>query len=199
METPQDLPAAGRPAGVAPADSSALADASAPSVPSAPSGADSGAPDPEALRAYIERFAGVLIESGIPRMPARVFVALMITDSGRLTSTELSDLLEISPAAVSGAVRYLTQVGMVVRERDPRSRRDRYRVLDDVFQEVIMRRDQVMLRWENSFSEGVKLLGADSPAGKRLTESVTMFRFLREEMQGLIERWYAVREAARKS
>jgi DNA-binding transcriptional ArsR family regulator len=155
--------------------------------------------DPEALRAYIERFAGVLIESGIPRMPARVFVALMITDSGRLTSTELSDLLDISPAAVSGAVRYLTQVGMVVRERDPRSRRDRYRVLDDVFQEVIMRRDQVMLRWENSFAEGVALLGADSPAGRRLTESVTMFRFLREEMQGLVERWYAVREAVRKS
>jgi DNA-binding transcriptional regulator GbsR (MarR family) len=157
------------------------------------------APDAEALRAYIERFAGVLIESGIPRMPARVFVALMVTDSGRLTSTELSDLLDISPAAVSGAVRYLTQVGMIVRERDPRSRRDRYRVLDEVFQEVIMRRDQVMMRWENSFAEGVALLGEDSPAGRRLTESVTMFRFLREEMQGLIERWYAVRDARRQA
>ena len=32
------------------------------------------------------------------------------TDSGRLTAAELAELLQISPAAVSGAVRYLTQV-----------------------------------------------------------------------------------------
>ena len=57
-------------------------------------------------------------------MPARVFAALLATDSGRLTAAELAELLQISPAAVSGAVRYLTQVGMVHREREPGSRRD---------------------------------------------------------------------------
>ena len=40
-------------------------------------------------------------------MPARVFSALLATDSGRLTAAELAERLQISPAAVSGAVRYL--------------------------------------------------------------------------------------------
>ena len=34
---------------------------------------------------FIERFASVLVESGVPRMPARVFAALLADDSGRLT------------------------------------------------------------------------------------------------------------------
>ena len=49
-------------------------------------------------------------------MPARVFAALLASDSGRLTSAELSALLKVSPAAVSGAVRYLAQVNLVSRE-----------------------------------------------------------------------------------
>ena len=35
---------------------------------------------------YIERFASVLVSAGFPPMPARVFVALLVTDSGRLSA-----------------------------------------------------------------------------------------------------------------
>ncbi|MFC1415722.1 GbsR/MarR family transcriptional regulator [Streptacidiphilus cavernicola] len=148
------------------------------------------------LRDFIERFAGVLCDSGIPRMPSRVFVALLATDSGRLTSTELAELLDISPAAVSGAVRYLTQVSLVTRERDPGSRRDRYRVLDDVWHEALLRRDQMLVRWESGLAEGVALLGADSPAGARLNGSLTFFAFVRRELPTLLERWYEERAAS---
>ena len=78
--------------------------------------------EPEAedpLFEYIERFAAVLVLAGFPAMPARVFVALLVTDSGRLSAAELAGLLRISPAAVSGAVRYLIQVGLVHKERVP--------------------------------------------------------------------------------
>ena len=33
---------------------------------------------------YLERFAAVLVAAGFPPMPARVFVALLVADSGRL-------------------------------------------------------------------------------------------------------------------
>ena len=42
---------------------------------------------------FVERFASVLTESGFPRMPARVFAALLATDSGRLTAAELAAML----------------------------------------------------------------------------------------------------------
>lgn len=149
--------------------------------------ADRPAPDP--LLVYIERFAGVLTDSGIPRMPSRVFAALITQDDGRLTSQELSDLLDISPAAVSGAIRYLSQVNLVTREREPGTRRDRYRVLDEVWQDALFERDTIMARWEKSLAEGVGVVGADTPAGRRLTESVLMFQFLRGELSGMLERW----------
>lgn len=53
----------------------------------------------------------------------------------------------------------------------------------------MLRRDQVLSRWESSMSEGVALLGADSPAGARLNESITFFAFLRRELPELLERW----------
>src|SRR4051794_35351511 len=47
--------------------------------------------DGDAVASYVERFAGVLTASGMPRMPSRVFVALLVTDSGRLTAAELAE------------------------------------------------------------------------------------------------------------
>ncbi|MFD1046977.1 CoA-transferase, partial [Kibdelosporangium lantanae] len=42
------------------------------------------------------------------------------------------ELLQVSPAAISGAVRYLTTVNMISREREPGSRRDSYALNPDV-------------------------------------------------------------------
>jgi hypothetical protein len=158
---------------------------------------DGDHPAPDALSGYIERFASVLTDSGIPRMPSRVFAALITQNDGRLTSQQLSDLLDISPAAVSGAVRYLSQFNLVTREREPGTRRDRYRVLDEVWQQALFERDTIMARWETSLAEGVTVVGADTPAGRRLTESVAMFQFLRGELSGMLERWQVQRAALR--
>lgn len=93
--------------------------------------------DDAAVRRFVERFASILVESGIPRMPARVFAALLTTDSGSLTAAGLAEMLHVSPAAISGAVRYLSQVSLVTREREPGSRRDHYRLYDEVLLEII--------------------------------------------------------------
>src|SRR5215831_20498468 len=96
---------------------------------------------------FIERFASVLVAAGIPAMPARVFVAFHVTDSDRLTAADLAAMLQISPAAVSGAVRYLTGVGLVHKERVPGSRREYYRMPGDVWHQVMMLRNQGLIRW----------------------------------------------------
>ncbi len=145
--------------------------------------------DLEAVQRFVEHFASVLVEGGVPRMPARVFAALLSTDSGRLTAAELAEMLQISPAAVSGAVRYLEQVSLVGRDREPGSRRDRYRLQDDVWYEAIIRREPLLQRWERALGEGVQALGADTPAGTRLAASVSFFEFLQREMPALLARW----------
>lgn len=150
--------------------------------------------DPGALGRFVERLALIFTEAGFPRMPARVFVGLLVADDGRRTSSELAELLHVSPAAVSGAVRYLTQVGLVVKEREPGQRSDHYRVQDDLWYTAVTRRDPMLMKWEEGLREGVEVLGATSPAGARLEETRLFFAFLRSEFPLLMEKWRALRE-----
>jgi DNA-binding transcriptional regulator GbsR (MarR family) len=143
----------------------------------------------EARSRFIERLASALTEAGFPRMPARVFAALLATDSGQLTASELADLLRVSPAAISGAVRYLIQINLASREGEPGSRRDRYRVHDDLWYEAIMRRDQMLSRLEQRLREGIEVLGGETPAGGRMAQTLAFFEFLQKELPALLEKW----------
>jgi len=146
---------------------------------------------------FIERFAASLSDAGFARMPARVFVALLATDSGRLTAAQLGELLGVSPGAISGAVRHLIQLNLASRERVPGSRSDHYRVHDDVWHAAILRRDQMLHRWGVSVREGVAALGPDTPAGERLADTLAFFEFLEQELPLILERWRARRDTLR--
>ncbi|GAA5211822.1 GbsR/MarR family transcriptional regulator [Streptomyces thinghirensis] len=150
--------------------------------------------DPEAVSKFVEGFAAQLVEAGMQRMPARVFAALLASDPGSLTSAELGEQLQVSPAAVSGAVRYLSQQHMVSREREPGSRRERYRVHSDQWYEALTNRETILKRWESALSEGVASLGAETPAGRRMAETLAFFEFLDGELAAMMERWRVHRE-----
>ncbi|MFG2907883.1 GbsR/MarR family transcriptional regulator [Kitasatospora sp. NPDC048286] len=148
-----------------------------------------------AVSDFVERFAAELVVAGMGRMPSRIFSCLMAEESGVLTSAELSERLRISPAAVSGAMRYLTQIGLVAKEREPGSRRDRYRVLDDVWFASLTRRDENMLRWIRVLRDGEATVGAGTAAGERLAESAAFFEFMIDELHGMLGRWREHRAA----
>src|SRR5258708_34464704 len=127
--------------------------------------------DDEAVRRFIEDFASALAEMGVPRMQARVFVALLTSDAGRLTAAELAAQLRASPAAMSGAVRYLIQIGLVRREGEPGSRRHYYRGPDDVWDELITLRNRAMARGAAVPRQGGPIPRAGTPAGGRIGQS----------------------------
>jgi DNA-binding transcriptional regulator GbsR (MarR family) len=145
----------------------------------------------KARSGFIERFASALTESGFPRMPARVFAALLATDSGRLTAAELAGILHVSMAAISGAVRYLVQVNLASREAQPGSRREHYRVHSETWYEAIASKDRVLDRCERSLREGIEAVGRDTPAGARIAETIAFFEFIQAELPAMLERWRA--------
>jgi DNA-binding transcriptional regulator GbsR (MarR family) len=149
------------------------------------------------LRRFIARFADALIEAGFPRMPGRVFAALLGSDSGRLTSAELCTLLKVSPAAVSGAVRYLSQVNLLTREGEPGSRREFYCVQEDVWYEAIARRDRTLSKIEDRLREGLEVVGRKSGAGRRLAETLSFFEFIQHELPRMLEKWRARKSVSR--
>lgn len=148
-----------------------------------------GQRDPTAVREFIERFTGHLAQAGFPRTPARIFVALLTSDSSKLTAADLAELLQASPASVSGGVRYLIQVGLIVAEGEPGSRRQHYRMSVDVWQDIVRLRDRQFTRWAAELRDGVEVLGPGSPAGARMAETVRYFEFISTEMAGLLARW----------
>ncbi|WP_081685859.1 GbsR/MarR family transcriptional regulator [Candidatus Solirubrobacter pratensis] len=128
-------------------------------------------------------------------MPSRVFASILASDAGRLTAAELSERLQVSPAAISGAVRYLMQVDLLVRAREPGSRRDVYAVRDDAWYEAVVRRERLLELWSRATREGIEALGRETPAGARLAETLAFFEFLQAEMPALLERWRASRRS----
>ena len=153
--------------------------------------------DEQSVRQFVERFAAVLSQAGIPLMPARVFVALLTADAPRLTADDIAGILQVSPAAVSGAVRYLLPLGLVSRETEPGSRRYWYRMPADVWHEVVRLRDQMMMRWSQTLRDGLDLLGRDTPAGQRIGESIMYFDFVQKELPMVLSRWEEYRDSQR--
>lgn len=143
----------------------------------------------ETVRRFVESFASALVDAGLPQMPALVFVALLATDSGGLTAEELAAQLQVSRAAISGAVNYLTPLGLITRERQPGTRRYRYVLQDPTWFELVVRRERLLTRWITVTREGIDALGPATPAGQRLAESLAFFEFLQREMPAMLARW----------
>lgn len=160
-------------------------DARAPQV----AGEERATRDAEAVSRFVERFASEMTEAGMQRMASRVFAALLADDDASMTSAELALALQISPAAVSGAINYLTQVSMVGREREPGSRRDRYRLHNEIWYTTFASRDRVLTRWEQTLRDGARTLGEHTPAGARIAETAAFFEFMQSELGAMMDRW----------
>ncbi|MDN5852132.1 MAG: MarR family transcriptional regulator [Actinomycetia bacterium] len=147
------------------------------------------------LLEVVEHLAMIMTESGIPRMPARVFAYVLVDDAEIYTAGQLSDGLEVSPAAISGAVRYLVQVGLIAKQRIPGDRRDHYRIFDDdVFGAMIDQQAPVLQRWADGFAQAREAIGSDSVGGRRLAEGTLFFEFMQSDRTDLLARWHAYRD-----
>ncbi|WP_370865052.1 GbsR/MarR family transcriptional regulator [Nocardioides agariphilus] len=138
---------------------------------------------------FVERMGGALTDAGLPRLPSRVFAALVVDEDGKMTAAELATTLAVSPAAVSGAVNFLGQIGFLHRERERGSRKDVYVVDDDAWLGAMMRKDQTYAPLMAALDNALEGLGEKDPAAHRLWLMREFLAFVDAEMDGLAERW----------
>lgn len=143
----------------------------------------------DAVSAFVERFSSVLVNAGWQRMPARVFVTLLASESASLTAADLAVRLQVSPAAISGAVRFLLQLELASRTRKPGSRRDEFRIEPDVWHRVIERQTAEMAKWRDQLQSGLESVGADTPAADRLNDMIDFFAFIEREIPSVMRSW----------
>jgi DNA-binding transcriptional ArsR family regulator len=148
--------------------------------------------DEEGVRRYVERMAALLAEWGFPRMAGRVLLVMTAAEEESLSAGELGERLGVSPAAISGALRYLTQLRMVVREPVPGSRRDRYKLPNDPWYEVGLGEVPMFTTLNELATAAVGTLGGpDTSAGARMARMRDFYQFMQDEMPNLLARWKA--------
>ena len=138
---------------------------------------------------FIERMASALHQAGLARVPSLVFSALLVDDDGRMTSAELAESLHLSPASISGAVKYLEQIQMLRRERERGSRRDVYVVEEEGWHAALLRRDQVYAPMIAALTAGMTAVGPTTPAHQRILVTREFMSFINEEMIALAAKW----------
>ena len=149
----------------------------------------------ETLLRVVEQLGLLLNEVGMPRMPARVFAYVLADDADRYTARELADGLRVSPAAISGAVRYLVQAGLLDKGREPESRSDHYRIYDDdVWSAIIQQRIPLLERWAGMLADAVEQLPEGSRGRARLRETEAYYRFAAKASVTMMEQWRGQRD-----
>ncbi|MFE6293730.1 MarR family transcriptional regulator, partial [Streptomyces sp. NPDC057866] len=132
-----------------------------------------------AVRDYEEEFATVFMQSGLPRMTARVLAALYATDAGSLTAGELADRLQVSAGSISKAVAFLEGQSLIRRERDDR-RRERYLVDDELWYQSMIAAARANEQLVEIARRGVSVLGSGTPAAARLENVARFMDFVSE-------------------
>lgn len=146
--------------------------------------------DGDRLLRAVERITMTLSETGLPRMPARVFAYILADDADRYTAGDLAEGLRVSPAAISGAVRWLVNARMVTKEREPGRRADVYRIHDDdVWGTIMSSRVPILEQWETSLAGAIAEIGSQTRGGRRLQETKEFYAFMRKETEEMLERW----------
>lgn len=153
--------------------------------------------DEDAARHFIEQMAMLFADWGFPRMSARVLITLMAAEERGLTAGELAERLGASAAAISGAVRHLTQSGLITRESVLGSRSDMYLLPDDAWYTGTATKQSLFAQIIAATDKGIEPLGGpDTKAGARMVEMRDFFSFAQREMAGALEKWRSMRVQA---
>jgi DNA-binding IclR family transcriptional regulator len=138
-----------------------------------------------------EQAAALLAAAGMARMPARVMMALVGSPDEGYTAAELADRLGVSPAAVSGAVRYLISMRLIQRLSRPGDRRDRYDLTDDAWSGMITSNAPLYAALAGHMDR-IADENTDAPISvARAREVAEFLRFLTERMPRLVDEWRA--------
>lgn len=150
----------------------------------------------EATRRYAEQLAALLDGAGFPRMPARVLMALVTSPDGELTAEQIGQNLGISPAAVSGAVRYLRSVQVVRAASIPGTRRRSY-TLAPKWYTITLSRSTMYGELQEMVGLLPPAIGPQTPAGQRVQEMADFYAYLSRRFPEILQEWIELKGAER--
>ncbi|MFC9995335.1 helix-turn-helix domain-containing protein [Nocardia sp. NPDC127526] len=154
-------------------------------------------PAPEVAAAIMRDLTAALVETGVPRTAAAILACLFTAESGSRTAAELAQHLQVSAATVSQAVGLLEAQGLLLRGRDPHSRRQRYFLDDDAGMRTVLASARANQRLAATAHRAAHTFGPDTPAGARLAAAAEFLEQVGNDIIRSAERRRAGLDSAR--
>ncbi|MGN6327054.1 GbsR/MarR family transcriptional regulator [Pseudolysinimonas sp.] len=151
--------------------------------------------DGEVVQRFIQEVGADLANQGFPRMPALVLLALMSSETGRLTSAEIGAELGVSAAAISGAVKYLQLVGFIRVLTEPGGRKHVYSIADTPWYTASLRAAPRFQENEVRMREAAFALASRPAAQQRIEELADFYAFMGQRLPELLREWNEQRAA----
>lgn len=149
------------------------------------------------LQQAAEQLAVVLANHGLQRMTARVLATLLFTEQTSITMGDLTETLNASAGAISGALKTLTSVGLAERVPAPASRRDHYRLRDNAWAILFTNQNETIAAMQAAADAGIAATHRHGAAFGRLTQMRNFYTFLMAELPALLDRWHQQPESAK--
>jgi DNA-binding transcriptional regulator GbsR (MarR family) len=144
-----------------------------------------------AIERFIERMGLEAEADGLPRIAGRV-LGFLITAQAPSPLDELADCLQVSRASVSTNCRLLEQIGAAERVSLPGDRKDYYQLASGFPQRFIevtqTRLDQKVTLAREALRD---LPIEEADARERMARWLEFHAFIRDELDGIAERWQA--------
>ncbi|WP_158605527.1 GbsR/MarR family transcriptional regulator [Amycolatopsis panacis] len=151
-----------------------------------------GEADPAWPQEFIEQLAE-RFGSRMPKAAARMLGALVATGEPDLSSRQLVELLGLSPAAVSNSGRLLLQMDLVDRTVSPETRRDHYRLRENVWPRMFRGSfaivEDTLALLDETLDETRGGTRPEGPAGQKIREMRDFYRFVYRELPEVLERY----------
>ncbi len=143
----------------------------------------------QAAADFVATLGGNLAAQGFPRIPAFVIMALTVSEEGRLTAAELGDQLGVSPAAISGAIRYLTVLRFVQTATMPGSRRHVYSLSATPWYAAALDSSDRYRQLTRITRDAAAGITGRPRARARIEELAAFWEFLERRMPELLDEW----------
>jgi outer membrane protein len=138
---------------------------------------------------FVERFALLLEDDGLPRVSARLF-GLLLVSVEPLSLDDLAEKLGVTKASISVNVRMLEEKGVVERVGKPGDRRDYYRIVDDIVERSMQHRVARIRRFQTALETAVREMpGRRDIIGERLRGMGDGFLLLIDSTNRALHEW----------
>jgi MarR family len=139
--------------------------------------------------AFVEEVAVLMEGFGLLRMAGRVFGWLTICDPPEQSAADLTQVLQASKGAISGATNLLVQGRLIDRVSLPGHRRDYFRVRPGGMTDRLRAGIAGLTAFREVTERGLVLLPDDPPRRERLQALHDLYAWLERELPALYERW----------